>query len=116
MPASPGVISRILNQGFAELVMSKPQEFELKLECEPSRVDDIRRHLAGARSDDPHSETITSVYFDTDDKKLGDAGVFLRVRRLCAAIFRRSRPYSPDSSFPAGSGNGDRRAEAGSWR
>ena len=28
--------------------MSKPQEFELKLECEPNKAEDLKRHLAGA--------------------------------------------------------------------
>jgi inorganic triphosphatase YgiF len=82
--------------------MSKPQEFELKLECEPDRVGDIRRHLAGARPDDPHAESITSVYFDTDDKKLNDAGVFLRVRRLGGRHIQTIKAVEPGQLFSRG--------------
>src|SRR5262245_23690463 len=82
--------------------MSKPQEYELKLECEPSRVEDIRRHLAGARSDDPHTETITSVYFDTDDKKLNDAGVFMRVRRRGGRHIQTIKASQPGQLFSRG--------------
>jgi triphosphatase len=82
--------------------MSKPQEFELKLEFEPDRAGDIRRHLAGARSGDPHAETITSVYFDTDDKKLNDAGVFLRVRRLGGRHIQTIKAVEPGQLFSRG--------------
>jgi triphosphatase len=82
--------------------MSKPQEFELKLECEPSRVEDIRRHLAGARSDNPHAATITSVYFDTDDKKLADAGVFLRVRCRGGRHIQTIKAREPGQLFSRG--------------
>jgi len=65
---------------FDEVAMSMPQEFELKLECDPNNAEDLKRLLACVQSGDSHTETINSVYFDTDDKKLGEAGVSLRVR------------------------------------
>ena len=79
--------------------MSKPQEFELKLECEPNKAEDLKRHLAGARSGNSHTETITSVYFDTRDKKLGDAGVSLRVRSLGGRHIQTIKTLQPGQLF-----------------
>ena len=82
--------------------MSKPQEFELKLECEPNQAEDLKRHLAAARSGNSHTETITSVYFDTDDKKLGDAGVSLRVRSLGGRHIQTIKTLQPGQLFSRG--------------
>ena len=82
--------------------MSMPQEFELKLECEPNKAEDLKRHLAGARSGNSHTETITSVYFDTDDKKLGDAGVSLRVRSLGGRHIQTIKTLQPGQLFLRG--------------
>src|SRR5262245_22920056 len=53
---------------FDEIAMSMPQEFELKLECDPNNAGALKRLLAGAQSGNSHTETLNSVYFDTDDK------------------------------------------------
>ena len=82
--------------------MSKPQEFELKPECEPNKAEDLKRHLAGARSGNSRTETITSVYFDTDDKKLGDAGVSLRVRSLGGRHIQTIKTLQPGQFFSRG--------------
>ena len=82
--------------------MGRPQEFELKLECDPNKAEDIKRHLAGALSGNSHTETITSVYFDTDDKKLSDAGVSLRVRSLDGRHIQTIKTLQPGQLFSRG--------------
>ena len=63
--------------------MNEPREFELKLEFEPDKAEIIKRHPAVARSgNNSRTESLTSVYFDTDDQRLLEAGVFLRVRSI----------------------------------
>ena len=63
--------------------MNEPREFELKLEFEPGKAETIKRHPAVARlGKNSRTESLTSVYFDTADKRLLDAGVFLRVRSI----------------------------------
>jgi inorganic triphosphatase YgiF len=63
--------------------MNGPREFELKLEFEPSKAETIMHHPAvTGEGSSSHTETLTSVYFDTDDQRLLDAGVFLRIRSV----------------------------------
>ena len=63
--------------------MNEPREFELKLEFEPGKAETIKRHPAVARlGKNSRTESLTSVYFDTADARLLDAGVFLRVRSI----------------------------------
>jgi triphosphatase len=82
--------------------MSTPQEFELKLEVEPDKADDLDRHLARARSGTSRTENITSVYFDTDDKKLRDAGVSLRVRSFGERHIQTIKSLQPGHLFSRG--------------
>jgi triphosphatase len=83
--------------------MGMPQELELRLEFEPNNVEDIKRHPAVAQSSsDSHAETITSVYFDTDDKRLGDACVSLRVRSLGDRHFQTIKTIKPGQLFSRG--------------
>jgi inorganic triphosphatase YgiF len=79
--------------------MGRPQEFELKLECDPNKAEDLKRYLAGARSGNSHTEAITSVYFDTDDKKLSAAGVSLRVRSLGGRRIQTIKTLQPGQLF-----------------
>ena len=83
--------------------MSGPREFELKLEFEPDKAEIIRRHPAVARVDsDTHTETLTSVYFDTDDQRLFDAGIFLRVRRVGDRHIQTVKAVTPGDLFSRG--------------
>src|SRR5262245_14348656 len=86
----------------AEFVMDRPQEFELKLDGYPSQVEHVKQRLAGSQSSISHTETITSVYFDTDDKKLGDAGVSLRVRSLGGRHIQTIKTLQPGQIFARG--------------
>jgi triphosphatase len=79
--------------------MGRPQEFELKLECDPNKAEDLKRYLAGARSGNSHTEAIASVYFDTDDKKLSAAGVSLRVRSLGGRRIQTIKTLQPGQLF-----------------
>jgi triphosphatase len=63
--------------------MSDAQEYELKLEIEPENALRIKDHPAVAHSGSKiQTEALTSVYFDTEDLRLRDAGIFLRVRHI----------------------------------
>jgi triphosphatase len=63
--------------------MSDAQEYELKLEAEPENALRIKDHPAVAHAGSkPQTESLTSVYFDTEDLRLRDAGIFLRVRHI----------------------------------
>jgi len=64
--------------------MSNAQEYELKLETEPEHALRIQDHPAVAHSGSkqPQTESFTSVYFDTEDLRLREAGIFLRVRHV----------------------------------
>jgi triphosphatase len=59
--------------------MSEAREYELKLETEPQDALWIKDHPLGR---DTQTQSLTSVYFDTEDLRLRDAGVFLRVRQV----------------------------------
>ncbi|HYD45153.1 MAG TPA: CHAD domain-containing protein [Phenylobacterium sp.] len=54
-------------------------EIELKLELDAAALDGLQRHPALAAP--PQVLELTSVYFDTPDHRLHEAGVSLRVRR-----------------------------------
>lgn len=57
----------------------EPREIELKLELDPADLILIEAHpLLAAAEREP--QTLSSVYFDTDDRTLQKAGVCLRVR------------------------------------
>ncbi|ACA17322.1 CHAD domain containing protein [Methylobacterium sp. 4-46] len=59
--------------------MSTPRETELKLEFEASDLAALSEHpLLGG---DEREARLTSVYFDTEDRRLREAGFTLRVRR-----------------------------------
>jgi inorganic triphosphatase YgiF len=63
--------------------MSEAQEYELKLETEPENALRIKDHPAVVHAGSkPQTECLTSVYFDTEDLRLRDAGIFLRVRHI----------------------------------
>jgi inorganic triphosphatase YgiF len=83
--------------------MSGPREFELKLEFEPEKAESLKRHPAVARlGSDAHTETLTSVYFDTDDQRLFGAGVFLRVRRVGDRHIQTIKTVTPGHLFSRG--------------
>src|SRR5262245_50855850 len=56
------------------------QETELKLTIEPNSLSRLETHPLLAESE-ARSQTLPSVYFDTDDFELRDAGLSLRVRQ-----------------------------------
>ena len=60
-----------------------PKEIELKLRVAPEDVATLRTHpnFAGALGE-PVSETLVSVYFDSDELFLRDHGLTLRVRHV----------------------------------
>jgi triphosphatase len=62
---------------------STPQEIELKLELEPEALDQVLAHpLFEAQSRaKPVTQTLQSIYFDTPDQVLRQAGISLRIRR-----------------------------------
>jgi inorganic triphosphatase YgiF len=60
-----------------------PQEIELKLELEPEALGQVLAHPlfeAQARAN-PVTQTLQSIYFDTPDQVLRQAGISLRIRR-----------------------------------
>lgn len=61
--------------------MSEPREIELKLDCEPSDLDTLRNHPLLREAADQESADLTSVYYDTADQRLREAGLGLRVRQ-----------------------------------
>jgi triphosphatase len=61
--------------------MSEPREYELKLETDPENALRMSEHPALAPSGSK-TDSLTSVYFDTEDLRLREAGVFLRVRQI----------------------------------
>ena len=80
--------------------MNEPREFELKLEFEPDKAETIKRHPAVARSGkNSRTESLTSVYFDTDDQRLLDAGVFLRVRSIGDRHIQTIKAITPGQLF-----------------
>ena len=83
--------------------MSGPRELELKLEFEPGKAETIMRHPAvTGEGSDSHTETLTSVYFDTDDHQLLDAGVFLRVRSVGNRHIQTIKAVTPGQLFSRG--------------
>lgn len=62
--------------------MALTEEIELKLEVPPNRANGLARltPLKGVRPN--KSQTLLSVYFDTDKQKLRKNGLSLRVRRI----------------------------------
>ena len=62
---------------------TEPQEIELKLAIDPTALPRLKRHAAllAAAAGPARSARVTSVYYDTPEFDLRDAGVVLRVRR-----------------------------------
>lgn len=65
-------------------------EVELKLRIQPAEVLRLRRHLAVEQAciDKPLTRKLTSIYFDTPQLALLDAGVSLRVRHMEGGWFQ----------------------------
>jgi inorganic triphosphatase YgiF len=60
-----------------------PREIELKLAFDPAEAGRLKRHLGHTlTARKPKRQTLVSVYFDTPDQTLREAGVSLRVRRV----------------------------------
>src|SRR5262245_35658897 len=57
------------------------REVELKLSAEPGLLSRLEAHPLLAESE-ARSQTVPSVYFDTDNFELRDAGLSLRVRQI----------------------------------
>src|SRR5262245_22959582 len=57
------------------------REVELKLSAEPSVLSRLEAHPLLAESE-ARSQTVPSIYFDTDSFELRDAGLSLRVRQI----------------------------------
>lgn len=58
-----------------------PQEIELKLECTTTELDEVAAHPKLANASDRSTAKLSSTYFDTQDRRLQEAGFVLRVRR-----------------------------------
>jgi len=67
-----------------------PDEVELKLRIDPADAARLRRHPAVLTALDgkPVTRKLTSIYYDTPDLQLLDAGVSLRVRRMSGGWFQ----------------------------
>lgn len=67
-----------------------PNEIELKLCIAPKDIPQLRRHRAVRQhlSGKPVTRRLVSIYFDTPDLKLLDAGTSLRVRRMSGQWFQ----------------------------
>ncbi|WP_336488358.1 CHAD domain-containing protein [Methylobacterium nigriterrae] len=61
--------------------MTGPREIELKLECEPSDLTTLQSHPLLQEASEQGEADLESVYFDTTDQSLRQAGLGLRVRR-----------------------------------
>lgn len=60
-----------------------PREIELKLAFDPAEAGRLKRHLGRTlTARKPKRQTLVSVYFDTPDQTLREAGVSFRVRRV----------------------------------
>ncbi|MEM1276599.1 MAG: CHAD domain-containing protein [Pseudomonadota bacterium] len=60
------------------------QEVELKLELDPAEVEQVRlcRWPANYRPEKPITRTLRTIYFDTADFRLAQAGMALRLRKV----------------------------------
>jgi inorganic triphosphatase YgiF len=58
------------------------REVELKLAFDPSDLGRLKRHLGRTLGRQAQRRTLVSVYFDTPDFRLREAGLSLRVRRI----------------------------------
>ncbi|HEY3328374.1 MAG TPA: CHAD domain-containing protein [Novimethylophilus sp.] len=65
-------------------------EIELKLRIARKDAARLRKHpaVAAACVDKPVTRKLTSIYYDTPDLKLHDAGISLRVRRMAGGWFQ----------------------------
>lgn len=65
-------------------------EVELKLRIQPSDILHLRRHAAVAQvsTGKPVTRKLTSIYFDTPELALLDAGISLRVRHMSGGWFQ----------------------------
>ena len=62
---------------------SDPKEIELKLQVAPQDIAVLKNHPSFARAFEGLTpERLDSVYFDSDDRKLRDHGLTLRVRQI----------------------------------
>ncbi len=62
-------------------MMAEPQDFKMKFELAPDAAARLRDHLAEDTAQGAaHSDMLTSVYYDTDNLSLYEAGVSLRLR------------------------------------
>jgi inorganic triphosphatase YgiF len=83
--------------------MSDAREYELKLEIEPGSADTIRRHPAVAQSGrETQTQALTSVYFDTENLSLREAGVFLRTRCVGDRYIQTIKASEPGNLFSRG--------------
>lgn len=67
-----------------------PNEVELKLRIARKDVPQLRKHpaIAAACAEKPVTRKLTSIYYDTPDLRLLDAGISLRVRRMAGGWFQ----------------------------
>ena len=67
-----------------------PNEIELKLRIDPAHAPQLRRHPAilAYLVSKPVTRKLTSIYYDTPDLQLLDAGISLRVRRMSGGWFQ----------------------------
>lgn len=62
--------------------MTEPREIELKLECEPSDLARLRAHPLLQEAAEQGEADLTSIYFDTAEQRLREAGLGLRLRKI----------------------------------
>ncbi|MDP4006624.1 CYTH and CHAD domain-containing protein [Methylobacterium sp. NEAU K] len=61
--------------------MSEPREIELKLKCEPSDLATLQAHPLLQEASEQRETDLTSIYFDTAEQRLREAGLELRIRQ-----------------------------------
>lgn len=88
--------------------MAPPREVELKFEVQPAHLARVARlPMLRALEEPPSTETIVSVYFDTDGQRLRRNGLLLRVRRIGERYIQTVKAVAGAGPFERGEWESD---------